>query len=306
MPTVGIPLKRGIKRAAGWASVALSPIATGTGVCILMYHRIAPIPFIDRRADDWNVPPDVFEQQMHALAEYADVVPLPQLPDAASRRGGSSNSSSNSSSSSGRDRPIACITIDDGYASVCEHAIPILQRYRLPATFFVPTAYIGSTTPFPFDRWGLLNHHRVPAALWRAADWRELESAAKTGLIHIGSHSHHHLAGRACPLARLQEETERSRADLHSNLGRDHARAYAYPYGNTRLGDVPPAYETAARIAGYDLAVTTDPGLASATSNPFRLPRLEMHQVDSASVVRSKVRGSLTPYRAIDRFRGSP
>jgi peptidoglycan/xylan/chitin deacetylase (PgdA/CDA1 family) len=291
MPTVGIPLKRGIKRAAGWASVALSPIATGTGVCILMYHRIAPITFVDPRADDWNVPPETFERQMQALAEYADVVPLNRLRNATTGSG---------------ERPVACITIDDGYASVCQYAIPILQRYGLSATFFVPTAYIGSEVPFPFDRWGLLNHHRVSSDLWRPATWQELERAAKTNLIHIGSHSHHHLAGRVCPLTRLQEETERSREDVQTHLGDDHARAYAYPYGNTRLGDVPAPYESAVRAAGYEVAVTTDPALASAENNPFRLPRLEVHQLDSARVLRAKLRGSLTPYRAIDRLRTAP
>jgi len=287
MPTVGIPLKRGIKRAAGWASIALSPIATGSGVCILMYHRFAPIEFVDPRADDWNVPPAIFERQMRALAEFADVVPLNRIRAAAT----------------GGERPVACITIDDGYASVCQYAIPILQRYGLPATFFVPTAYIGSEAPFPFDRWGLLNHHRVGPDLWRPATWRELERAATSDLIHIGSHSHHHLAGRVCPLPRLQEETERSREDLRKRLGDDHARAYAYPYGNSRLGDVPAPYESAVRAAGYEVAVTTDPALANAGNNPFRLPRLEVHQLDSARVLRAKLRGSLTPYRAIDRLR---
>lgn len=287
MPTVGIPLKRGIKRAAGWASIALSPITTGTGVCILMYHRIAPITFVDSRADDWNVPPETFERQMQALAECSEVVPLSRVREAVG----------------GTERPVACITIDDGYASVIQHAIPILRRYGLPATFFVPTAYIGSEVPFPFDRWGLLNHHRVSPDLWRAATWQELEQAASSDLIHIGSHSHHHLAGRVCPLPRLQEETERSREDLRQHLGDDHARAYAYPYGNTRLGDVPAPYESAVRAAGYEVAVTTDPALASETNNPFRLPRLEVHQLDSARVLRAKLHGSLTPYRAIDRLR---
>jgi peptidoglycan/xylan/chitin deacetylase (PgdA/CDA1 family) len=203
------------------------------------------------------------------------------------------------------ERPRACITIDDGYASVCEHAVPILRRYGLPATFFVPTAYIGCETPLPFDRWGQLNRHHVSSDLWRAATWQELDQTASTGLVQIGSHSHHHLHGGGCTAAQWQEEAEHSRESLRHHLGPDHARAYAYPYGNTRLGDVPTPYESSVRAAGYQLAVTTDPGLASASNNPFRLPRLEAHQVDTTSILRSKIRGSLAPYRAIDRFRGS-
>jgi peptidoglycan/xylan/chitin deacetylase (PgdA/CDA1 family) len=291
--TGAITLKREIKRAAGWTSVALSPLARETaGVCILMYHRIAPIGFVDQRADDWNVSPETFERQMSTLAAIAEVIPLHTLSH---RLVGCRTAS----------RPLACITIDDGYASVCTHALPILACYQLPATFFVPTAYVDSDTPLPFDRWAQLNHARVPADRWRAMSWQDLERAARTGLVTIGSHSHEHLAGRTCTPARLQEEAERSRACLRARLGPDHARTYAYPYGNSRLGDVPATYESAVRSAGYDLAVTTDPGLATSVCNPFRFPRLEMHQVDSRPVLQAKLRGSLAAYRLIDRLRPS-
>src|SRR5438128_7460507 len=35
------------------------------------------------------------------------------------------------------------VTFDDAYRDFAEHAWPILQRYRLPATLFVPTAFPG-------------------------------------------------------------------------------------------------------------------------------------------------------------------
>lgn len=35
-----------------------------------------------------------------------------------------------------------CITFDGGYAEHVEVALPLLQRYGLPATFFVPTGYL--------------------------------------------------------------------------------------------------------------------------------------------------------------------
>lgn len=288
-----IALKRGIKRAAGWASVMTSPFASASSAgtaCILMYHRTAVIDFVDSRTDDWNVLPDVFECHMRTLAECADVVPLHALRE---RQAGERNSG----------KPLVCVTLDDGYASACESALPILERYCIPATFFVAAAYVGSREPMPFDRWGRLNCGRVGAESWRAAGWRELERAIHGGLITIGSHSFRHLEARDCGAAHLREEAERSRDALRTRLGAEHARAYAYPYGSSRLGDVTETYENAVRAAGYDLAVTTDLGLARATDNPFRLPRIEAHQVDSAPVLRAKLRGALAPYWVTDRLR---
>jgi peptidoglycan/xylan/chitin deacetylase (PgdA/CDA1 family) len=39
------------------------------------------------------------------------------------------------------------ITIDDGWASTYTHMLPILERYRLPATVYVTTWYSGRDMP---------------------------------------------------------------------------------------------------------------------------------------------------------------
>lgn len=293
-----ITLKRGLKRAAGWASVASAPFATapaGGAACILMYHRTARVPFVDRRVDDWNVPPQQFERHMRELRDHADPVSIDELADRLHDWRLSAVASPQ--------RPLVCVTLDDGYASACEQALPALVRYGIPATFFVPTAYIGGCGPMPFDQWGHVNRGRVEPEAWRAVSWGDLEAAVRTGLVTIGSHSHAHLEGRVCRPERLAEETGRSRELLLARLGKAHARVYAYPYGSSRLGDVPVAYEQAVRGAGYELAVTTDLGLACCAANPFRLPRVEVHQIDSPLVLRAKVHGALAPYWLTDRLR---
>jgi peptidoglycan/xylan/chitin deacetylase (PgdA/CDA1 family) len=257
-----------------------------------MYHRMAHIDFIDNRADDWNVTAKVFACHMRTLANMADTVSLHEL-----RHRLTSPSSSS--------RPLVCVTVDDGYTSALRTALPILVEYGIPATFFVPTAYIGSREPMPFDRWGSLNRDRVAADTWAATDWNELARAVATGLVTVGSHSHRHFEGGGCSPGQLVEEVERSREQLRARLGPEHARAYAYPYGSSRLGDVPDAYEAAVRAAGYELAVTTDVGRARPTDNRFRLPRIEALQIDSARVLGAKVQGSLTPYWFADWLRDS-
>ncbi len=39
--------------------------------------------------------------------------------------------------------PSVCVSFDDGYANNCENSLPILQKYQVPATFFITTGYIN-------------------------------------------------------------------------------------------------------------------------------------------------------------------
>lgn len=95
-------------------------------VCIITYHRI-----LEKFDPLLETEPDVatFYWQMKVLAENFNVLPLHdaivamqhnQLPERA-----------------------VCITFDDGYRSTHDLALPILQRFKLPATLFVTTAFLG-------------------------------------------------------------------------------------------------------------------------------------------------------------------
>jgi peptidoglycan/xylan/chitin deacetylase (PgdA/CDA1 family) len=286
-------LKRALKRAAGCAAVVARPFTGRCGcpaACILCYHRVAEIGFVDPHVDDWNVPPRVFERQIAGLAAFAEFVPLLDLP----RR---------LSAAAPSDRPLVCLTFDDGYASVCSRALPVLKRYQAPATVFVVTSAIGRQEPLPFDRWSRRHRDRVPAEAWRAMDWAELATCLESGLITLGAHSHEHLQGQDCTPEQLAEEAGKSRAVLLSRFGEARARAYAYPYGSTRLGHVTPDYVRAVRAAGYQLAVTTDLGLASPGGDPYLLPRVEANAVDGPRVLRAKAEGALAPFHLTDRLR---
>jgi peptidoglycan/xylan/chitin deacetylase (PgdA/CDA1 family) len=37
----------------------------------------------------------------------------------------------------------ACVTFDDGYADNCLHALPVLQQWNIPATFFVASGFLN-------------------------------------------------------------------------------------------------------------------------------------------------------------------
>lgn len=290
-------LKRAVKRTAAWAAAASAPLANrlaasdAQSACVLAYHRVAEIDFVDPRLDDWNVTPARFERQVAALAEFADIVPLDELPARlnAPRAPGA--------------RPLVCLTFDDGYASVARHALPVLKRYGAHATAFLVTNFIGSPEPMPFDRWTRSNRERVSRGAWRALDWKDLDVCLASGLVTLGAHSHQHLDGRECTAAQLREEAEHSREILLKRFGERHASAYAYPYGSTRLGEVTDEYVDAVRAAGFQMAVTTDLGLVQAGSDPLLLPRVEAHASDTRGSLCAKAIGALAPYRFTDRLR---
>ena len=106
-----------------------TPFQDADRLCVLNYHRILaqPDPLLD---DEPTV--ETFRWQMRLVARYFNVL---SLPDAIARL------------AAGRLPPRAiCITFDDGYRSVHDLAMPVLNEFGLPATVFVSTAYLDSGT----------------------------------------------------------------------------------------------------------------------------------------------------------------
>lgn len=102
--------------------------------CVLMYHRIAK-----PEADIWKiaVDPTNFEQQIEFLRKNTTVLSVPELVEAVRNKTVKSNT--------------LAITFDDGYADNYLVAKPILDRYEVPATFFVASQTIGTAAEFWWD-----------------------------------------------------------------------------------------------------------------------------------------------------------
>ena len=285
-------LKCAVKRATGWTAILASVFSQRKSAgAILYYHRIADIGFIDSRIDDHNVTPDVFERQIAALADFADIVPLTELKRRL-RDQGESNS-----------RPVVGLTFDDGYENFVSNALPILKRFRAPATLSVVTSIIDEKTAMPFDRWADKNRRRAHAAAWRPISSRGIEECLATGLVTLGSHSHCHRKANECSAVEIETEVMRSAELLRRRFGERNVPVYAYPYGNTYLGHVPDIYENAVRSAGFEMAVTSDHGHVESNTNPFRLPRIQVHGFDGAATLQAKIEGKLSPYHLYDYAR---
>lgn len=106
----------------------------GYASCVLMYHRVAVEEY-----DPWGlcVSPEHFAQQLELLKQRAECVPLEYLVD--QRR-----------SYQGR-RPCISVTFDDGYVDNVRAALPLLERFDIPATIFVVSSKLGSRREFWWD-----------------------------------------------------------------------------------------------------------------------------------------------------------
>src|ERR1017187_6476005 len=169
-------LKHSVKHAAGLAAVAASPLTSRVppGACVLMYHRVAETGIFDLSLDDWNITPPRLENQFRWLAENADCVPLAdvlQMCGSGSRR-----------------KPLVALSFDDGFAGFRQEVLPLLEQYRIPATLFVVTRYVGSGEPYPFDQWGQKNRSRTSTIAWRPITWAEIEECLNSSLVSVGSH----------------------------------------------------------------------------------------------------------------------
>ena len=291
-----IHFKRAVKRASNWTAVLahnlIEDVPPPSGA-IFYYHRVADLDFIDARVDDHNVAPKVFERQIAALAKVAEIVPLEQLPEKLKnwRRSAA--------------KPLLSLTFDDGYSHFFSNVLPVLKRYDAPATLSVVTAPINQSKPMPFDKWALKNFGKVLFETWKPIKWREIEHCLASGLITLGAHSHEHRRANECTSDEIHEEVGRSAEILFNRFGKENVPVYAYPYGNTFLGHVPPDYEKAVRANGFKLAVTTDFGQVTQDSEVFRLPRIEAHGLDTAAVMRAKLKSKVSPFYLHDYLRAA-
>jgi peptidoglycan/xylan/chitin deacetylase (PgdA/CDA1 family) len=102
-----------------------------------MYHRIAYEKF-----DPWGlaVGPDRFARQLSWLAKHRRLVSLSELAGL-HRRGELPDDA-------------VAVTFDDGYACTANVAAPLLHRYDVPATIFIPAGLIGRIRLFWWDELG--------------------------------------------------------------------------------------------------------------------------------------------------------
>lgn len=113
---------------AAWSAVGglVSPAGSRARLSVLLFHRV--LKDLDPLMPG-TVDATTFSWQMELVHRRFNPLPLSEAVERLM-------------SGSLPDRAI-CVTFDDGYADNVSVALPILQHYRIPATFFVACGFLG-------------------------------------------------------------------------------------------------------------------------------------------------------------------
>ena len=201
-----------------------------------------------------NIPAHVFRQQMKYLKDngYRVISPAELLDFLEYRRQ--------------IPKKAVMITIDDGYKSVYDVALPIFEAFGFTATVFVYTDYVGISK--------------------KALSWEDLAVLKSKGFT-IGSHSvaHSNLIAKEegetdeAFLNRRKKEIFLSKQIIDKKLNQN-TLFFSFPYGKYDSQTIKMADQ-----AGYKLAVTVDRGGNPFFSNPLALRRDMILKKDMASFV---------------------
>lgn len=170
------------------------------------------------------------------------------------------------------------ITMDDGYLSNLELALPVLQRNGFSATCFMVSGHQGQSNAWDAAEGGpfapLMNIDQLKA--WVA------------GGQEVGSHTRSHCDLTRCTPEQAWQEIKGSRDDLEGALNAP-VQHFSYPYGFLN-----PEHVAMVQQAGYDTALTTRGGRARSGEDLFTLPRLEFVNIFQLAYCLSKP--SLRPF----------
>tara|TARA_B100001093_G_scaffold520040_1_gene612223 strand:- start:2057 stop:2770 length:714 start_codon:yes stop_codon:yes gene_type:complete len=165
---------------------------------ILMYHNVSAN---NTESKGLTISVEKLEQQFHYLVSnnYTSIF----FSDLESNKSTLTN------------KPII-ITFDDVYVNQLEFAYPILEKYNLKATFFVPFAYVGF-----YDDWSGGKQKIMSVEQLKSLD---------TNLVELGLHSFHHKAYDILSFEEVESDFQKCK-DFIQKHNLDIKNILAYPYG---------------------------------------------------------------------------
>ena len=268
-PRVRAFAQKALKTSAEVADRVRGP---GRGIVVLIYHRVGAGSGLEL-----DLPLDRFEAQMAELSAAGRVTTLDHALDALQ-----------APDPAGPD-PVV-VTFDDGTPDFVARALPVLERYRIPVTMYLATAFVDEQKELPYG---------APAVTWAA-----MRDAVGTGLVTVGSHTHTHVLLDRLPVERIDEELTTSNRLIEDHLGVT-PEHFAYPKAVAPSAAAGRAVRTHFRSA---VLAGTKPNPYGRT-DPYRLARSPIQAGDEMRWFRRKVDGGMgfedDVRRAVNRWRYS-
>lgn len=228
------------------------------GITILIYHRVGA-----RTSTSVDLPTARFDEQMAHLADSCRMLSLDEV--AVELESGAAPDDQ---------RPAVAVTFDDGTADFVDEALPVLERYGVPVTYYVATDFIERQRPFPDDG--------VPMT------WSAAAEAVASGLVTIGSHTDTHLLLDRVTGDAAAAELDRSIDRIGERLG---VRPHHFAYPKAVLGSPAAQAEVRARFRTATIARTRPNRHGRADLH--RLTRSPVQRADDMDVFARKVAGGM-------------
>lgn len=211
-------------------------------VPILMYHEVTDAGRIEalarRTQRGYILTREAFEAQLRFFVEEGfTTVDLPLLSAALAGQ------------STLPAKPLV-ITFDDGYEGNCLHALPLLAKYKMSATFFVVTNGVGEAEMMD---WAML---------------RDLRSAGMAVESHTANHPLLSTLNASQTLAELADSKHRLEDELGSSV----------TYLSLPNGDCNPHYVHCAKATGYRGGCGSAFGFNDPSTDPFFLRRIAVKE----------------------------
>ncbi len=171
------------------------------------------------------------------------------------------------------------LTFDDCPKHLFDFAIPELQKRKMKAVFYMPTAHLGG-----YNDWDAAEG-RTRVDLMNEDDLKELNRLG----METGAHSHHHIHLKKVDEKTVEFEVKESKQLLELIIGKE-VISFAYPFGS-----VPKNYKQILTAAGYRFAIS----IYTPFENDLSIRRFIYHDGDTTETLHKKLSFFYRCYRIV-------
>lgn len=146
-----------------------------------------------------------------------------------------------------------CLTFDDAFENLLENVIPLVSKFKIPITIFIPTSCLGNI-PCWLDGVHADSNEKIMTS-------EQLHSLSKNPLVTLGSHTVSHQRLSLLEPLEIRQEFNDSKKDIEDII-KNKVDQLAFPHGDYNDEVVDLALE-----AGYRSVYTLSPVIHNGDGN---------------------------------------